>query len=263
MKKRLAAGLAAGVALIVAAVTMTQAQDSLERGPLVPGPGAPLSAGDLALVAEVAGRTSQFDYLSRSDDLTNLLPNVRYRYPDGTVRPMSDLVVRGQVLRIDPGPGWRNRSEKEIAAARGDSDIRQVAFEDPEADFRHAHLVVRVLEEIGASEPPAPAELRIGVTLHRSPDLAALTRGFQAAESYVFFLHRGSQLYAYDPSLYAIAYSTQALTEVDENDRLSLPGLEHKEAEGVLRRASTLDELKAAAARPTRTREAPKPRGLA
>ena len=261
MKKRLAAGLAGGVALIVAAVTMTQAQDSLERGPLVPGPSAPLSAGDLALVAEVAGRTSQFDYLSRSDDLIGLLPNVRYEQPDGTTRPASDLVVRGEVLRVEPGRGWQNRSASEIA--RSDTDTRAVPFDEPRADFWTAHLVVRVLETIGNADEPAPAEVRIGIAIYRQPDLSALTRGFQAPASYVFFLHHGSALYRYDPSLYAIAHHMQALTEVGDGGRLSLPGLEPQEARRVLRTASTLDELKAAAAEPTRTRPAPKPRGLA
>ena len=263
MRNRLVAVAAtvAAAAAVVGTVVITQTGDSLETRPYIPGPSAPVSSADLARVAVVAGRASQFDWVSPSDDLTDLLPNVRYRQPDGTTRPTCDLVVRGKVVRVEPGPGWRNRTEKEIAAT--DSDVDRVAFDNPQADFWTAHLVVRVLERIDNFDEPGPAEVRVGVVLYQQPDLASLTRGFQAADSYVFFLEAGSPVYDYDASLYAIAHNTQALTEVDKQGGLSLPGLDDKEAARMLRTASTLAQLKDAAARPTEIRKAKKARGLA
>ena len=195
-----------------------------------------------------------------SDDITKFLPNFKYRDPDGTVRPPLDLVVRGSVIRVEPGAGFVNLPETLHGEDR-ETDVAKVAYDDPTADFRTVHLVVKAMEEIGDSEQVAPTELRVGVVHYRPIDLAALTRGLKAADSFVFFLYDGSPVF--DPGVWAIAANANLLTQVGTEGRLSLPGLDTKVTKGVLRKDSTLAQLKEFAAKPDQIRPTPKARGLA
>lgn len=220
------------------------------------------SPADIALVAMLAGYVEHraIEFVRSSDDITRFLPNVKYRDPDGTVRPPLDLVVRGGVIRVEPGAGFVNLPEALHGEYR-ETDVAAVAYDDPKADFRTVHLVVKVMEEIGDSDQVAPTELRVGVVLYHPIDLAALTRGLQAADSFVFFLYDGNPVF--DPGVWAIAAHANLLTQVDRDGRLSLPGLDAKVAKGVLRKAGTLAQLKQFAAKPDQVRATPEGRALA
>ena len=220
------------------------------------------SPADIALVAELAGYVEHraIEFVQSSDDITKFLPNFKYRDPDGTVRPPLDLVVRGSVIRVEPGVGFVNLPEARHGEDRK-TDVGQVAYDDPKADFRTVQLVVKVMEEIGDSEQVAPTELRVGVVHYRPIDLAGLTRGLHAADSFVFFLYDGSPVL--DPGVWAIAAHANLLTQVGADGHLSLPGLDAKVAKAVLRKAGTLAQLKESAAEPDQVRATPKARGLA
>lgn len=163
-------------------------------------------------------------------------------------------------MRVEPADGYVNLPESFHGEDR-ETDVARVAYDDPEADFRTVHLVVKVVEEIGDSDQIAPTELRVGAAHRRPIDLAGLTRGLQAADSFVFFLYDGSQVF--DAGVWAVAANANLLTQVDVEGNLSLPGLDAKVAEGVLRKAGTLGQLKEFAARPDQVRATPRARGLA
>lgn len=252
MKRQWTAAAAVAVAVAVAAsVAIAQSSDD-PRGPATDTAVESASPADLALVSTVASRAHVPG--GGFGDLTDLLPNIKYRQAKGLARPLVDLVVRGTVLRVEPGTGFRNLEEEERTEDTT-SDITPVAYDDPQANFRTSHLIVRVVEEIGSLEKSAPAELRVGVMHNQPLDLAALTRGLQAADSFVFFLSDNSQFYAYDPTVYEIAADATLLTRVEADGRLTLPGVDPRTSERLLKTADTLAELKQFAAGPDQTRK--------
>jgi hypothetical protein len=260
VNRQWAAAAVAAVAIAVAtSLAIAQSGDDTDY-PAPATAAGPASPADVALVHTVASRAHVPGGGFR--DLTDLLPNIKYRQADGPPRPLVDLVVRGRVIRVEPGVAFRNFEEGE-RTENVTTDITPVAHDDPRADFRTSHLVVNVVEEIGDFELPAPAEIRVGVIHDRPIDLRALTRGLQAADSFVFFLSAGSELFAYDRTVYAIAADATLLTQVAPDGRLSLPGLEPKRAKGLLRTASTLAQLKEFAEKGEEIREARKVRGIA
>lgn len=248
----MAAVVVAVAVAVTTSVAIAQSGDEAHAPTTETIAGSP-SPADIALVAKIAGRAATADGVSITDDLTDLLPNIRYERPDGTPRSATDLVVRGAVISVEPGLGFRNAREAQHEGT--ESDTTQFRFDDPQTDFRTAHLIVKVIEEIGDSEQIAPPQLRIGVVIDGPIDLGALTRGLQAADSFVFFLYEGNPVYAYDPSVYAIAHNALLLTQVDEGGNLSLPGLDARQAKKWLRQASNLAQLKEFAARPVETRD--------
>lgn len=185
--------------------------------------------------------------------LDDLLGNVRYRTDSPAAAAATDLDVVGNVISVEQGRGYR-------AAKPGDDPARvlgdgfEVGFEDPAALWRTLHLKIRVTEVL-SGDGARPGDLvTVGESINgpASTDADRAVRGFEAVGRAVWFLESGSPVYAYDRSVYAVSRSGGLLAPVDGEGTISLPLAGDVGLEQLLEAVPTLDELRAAATRPSR-----------
>lgn len=173
------------------------------------------------------------------DDITDLLPNVRYKLPDGE-RALTDAFAFGKIVAVQPGAGFHVVNEDT-------GEALPVDFSDPRARWKTIHLTVQVLEEIGPGEPLGK-EITVGLAVNGSAELATFRDGFLAMGRAIFPLIT-SPVFAYDESLHAIARDGGLLMTVNDGT-LALPFLTNDEERPLLSKANTLDELRRAAEQP-------------
>ncbi len=185
--------------------------------------------------------------------LEDLLGNVRYRTDSSATAPATDLVVVGNVISVEQGRGYR-------AVKPGDDPARvlgdgfEVGFDDLAALWRTLHLKIRVTEVLTGDRARTGDIVTVGESINgsASTDADRAVRGFEALGRTIWFLESGSPVYAYDRSIYAVLRSGGLLAPVSEEGTIKLPLAGDVGLEQPLEAVPTLDELRAAAARPSR-----------
>ena len=176
------------------------------------------------------------------DSLVGFLPNSMYADAfTGGAFALSDAVVVGHVTSVSPGRGFAMSEEDETS---------QVPFDDPRAVWRTIHAEVAVTEVLGGQLGEDTTVVGLVWGPDRSFEVAA--EGLPALGELVFFLHEGSAVYDYDPTLWAIPEDGAIIAEIGSDGRLTLPAVEPDRATRLLEGTPTLDSLRAAAQEPTR-----------
>lgn len=192
------------------------------------------------------------------DDITDLLPNVRYDGPRGP-QPVADVVVRGKVASVEPGRAYHSPND-------GNPDGAEIDFHDPRVEWRTVTLHVDVIETLGPGEDVG-SRVKVGLALAGAMTVEAVRAGFGVIDSAIFFLQKDSPVFAYDESLYADVLDGAFITEVRDDGVLRLPGFERVTRtprftdEKLLSRAATIGALRSEAVRPVVTRPMPPAQG--
>jgi hypothetical protein len=164
------------------------------------------------------------------------LPNVALQPPSGEPVPLPILVVIGEVTDVQPGRAFRD------APPNSGESATEVDFDDPTASSRTLHLEVRVDD----------APVRVGVPISGAADPRVLIDGAKALGRVVLLLDRTTQAYPYDASLLRMIAEGRYLVTVDDDDTLHLPVLPLEDARAFQGELRSLDDLRRAAAEPTR-----------
>jgi hypothetical protein len=209
---------------------------------------APVSVSEDAkhAVAHAARRGRAPDRVSIYNDLSDLLPNARYKYTDGSVRPIVDRVINGNVTAVEPGFGFVDFGKK-----KKDNPL---SFDDSSATWKTVHLTVDVVDQIGSSADEA-STVRVGIAVNPNVDVGKLREGFLGASSYLLFLYKGSPVFGYDKDIYGMQRDGALLTEVLADGRLDMVAYDGEEEHEFLGGLLTLEDVQAAAARPDRAVE--------
>lgn len=171
-------------------------------------------------------------------DLVEALPNVHYRGNGRPPTPVSDAVVVGAVVDVEEGYSFGHQGGGEV-----DEQARR-DFDDDDALWKTVHLVVRVHEMLAARDVSISDSVRVGYTVYGDESADEIAAGFKALGTIVLFLHRGSAVYRYDQSLFAVLDDGALIAPVDDSGKLSLPFVDPAEDEVLLASASTLEVLR-------------------
>lgn len=184
--------------------------------------------------------------------LDELLGNTVYSTDGRPATPLTDAVVRGTVVDVDPGYGFV-AAEGAPAGAEIVGDGAKVGFDDPRAVWRTQHLSVRV-DEVLSGDATAGQVIRVGLAVGGSADTDAskLSQGLRSLGEAVWFLRKDSPVFAYDPTLFADVEDGGMIAVVDDSGDLTLPFADPAWAERLTRDAPTLGTLRSAARRPRR-----------
>ena len=168
------------------------------------------------------------------DSLDDLLANTLYERPGERPRPLTEAVVVGRVVRVEPGRGFTVEGDD---AERG----TETDFSDASARWRTVHAVVEV--ESVLSGDGSLDTVVVGLVMD---DLELAQEGLPALGRVVLFLDR-SPVVDYDPALYGVAHDGRLIGEVDEEGQLSFPALSPEEEDELLSGAGTVEQLREAA----------------
>lgn len=187
-------------------------------------------------------------------DLVGLLPNARYHYPSGPVQTGSDAVVLARVVGVVGNHGFVVDADH--------PDGRMVDFDNPKALWRTFWVDARVERVVGVAQDVSPVgqRVRFELSIDRGDDFALVRQGLMARPATIYFL-RGEEGDAEGGVTYRVLRSGGLVVGVDDNGRLSLPllGREGSDADHLLARADTLEELETAASRPVHDLKAQDP----
>ena len=185
--------------------------------------------------------------ISRAVDhrtLVDLLPNVEYQLADGRLVHLTDLVVLGRVIGVEPVAGFVSEDDE------GLPDGAEVPFDDPDALWRTVHLTVEVEQSIG-TDGVAPDVATVELPFHDLPEeLPRWRSGLQSLGRAVFFLARTTS--DHDLPRHRLIEVNDLLATVDDEGRLDLPVLSAARARSLLAATPTLDSLVAAGREPAR-----------
>ena len=173
------------------------------------------------------------------DSLDDLLENTLYARPGEEPRPLTEAVVVGRVVRVEPGRGFR---------AEGDDAERgtETDFSDPRAQWRTVHAVVEV--ESVVSGNVSRDTVVVGLVMG---DLEPAQEGLPALGRVVLFLNR-QPVFDYDASVYGIAHDGRLIGEMGEDGQLGFAALSPEEEDELLSGPRTVEQLRDAADRPER-----------
>lgn len=194
--------------------------------------------------AEMQGRLGGLGREIPYDTLADLLPNVKYARPGEPGQPATANVVIGRVTSVAKGQGWKPTAE--------DGDGVRTSFDDPQAQAKTVHLMLDVLRPIGP-RPNEPGQLRVGLAVNATTSFDALSVALRSFDRVVLFLFKGSAVFDYDPSLYAILEDGGLFATVDGEGRLALPFVDADRVPKLLRLTPTLADLVAMERAPDRT----------
>lgn len=172
------------------------------------------------------------------ETLDELLPTVSYAMSDGTTELVSELVVVGRGVKVEPG-----RSGKDL----GNDTWVESDFDDPDALSRTVHVVIEVDSAPGSSEPPV--EVRVGFATSPDVTLEDAEVWFADAGRLVLFL-TPSPVFAYDANLWGVVQNGAMVARVGSDGALTMPFTPGPVADRLLRRTPTLDALVAASEEP-------------
>jgi hypothetical protein len=200
------------------------------------------AAGRAYLVAQIRQRTNAPERgQARYSQLEQLLPNALYRNGNERIS-VTQAVVFGHVAGVSKGFGFVVGSED----AAGGIETR---FDDPEALWKTLHIAFRIERALGRATVQG-GTIRVGLAVDGAADYRRLERGLRNLGSLVLFLRKGSPVFGYDRSLYAIVEDGGLIATVDSEGRLDLPMLSGTRVIALLANVRTLHDLEVQAAKP-------------
>jgi hypothetical protein len=187
-------------------------------------------------------------------DAEELLTNVRFAEDGGRAESIANAVVVGTIGSVTPGYGFADPANGAKGELMGDG-IR-VDFDSPDALWRTVHLTVDVDEVVSGDLPDGTDEIRVGLAIgNTNTDEAHIRDGLKAMGRIVWFLRKGSAVFAYDPTLYADVEDGRLIAQLTADDHLVFPMLEKGDPSATALSGAALAELRQAADQPTRTVE--------
>lgn len=149
----------------------------------------------------------------------------------------SDVAIRGDVVRVEAGSGFRPPPADSPADERTD-------FDDKRSTWKTIHLTVRVIETLAGD---APDEVRVGFTIEPGTSLDEAQQ-LLAVDDAVFLLGRDHPFYDYDRSL--LGSNPDVIATVAADGHLSLPVLDDADEQRLLAGTPDVAALTEAARRP-------------
>jgi hypothetical protein len=198
----------------------------------------------LGVMGELKARQGATGRVQPFTSLTGLLENVDYRMPGRPTGPLTEAVVVGEVVDVEPGRGFRVEGDDAPGGIETD-------FDDPRALWRTVHVSVAAESVVSGT---VGEQLLVGFAFDPDVPIAQVEADFRSFGRILLFLNR-SPVFAYDPSVYGTVFDGGLLGLVDDGGDIQLPVLEDTEEADLLEGASTVDELREAAKQPRRVIE--------
>lgn len=167
--------------------------------------------------------------------IAELLPNARYAAPGQTPRAIIDAAVVGRVVKVSKGYGFSVPGDDAASGKRIDFDNRR-------ARWKTFHLTVAVDRALGRGTDVGE-RISVGVALDGSANFEKVERGYKGLGTLVLFLYKGSPVFDYGASLYALVEDGTLVVVVGEDGRFSIPTVEPERESALLRNTPTLDAL--------------------
>jgi hypothetical protein len=206
----------------------------------VVGCGGSTGGGHRAFEA-LRGRDSMAARVRPYRSIDELLSNVRFRLPTGSVLPpQSAGVVRADITGFEE---WR-------AFVDAEGGARQVAFESDAADWRTLVLELSVREQLDGM--PRPDHLRVGLVVSGASEADEVGEDLVALDDVVLFLHEPAPAFGYGDGVVDTVEDGTLLAPVADDGTLSLPAKDPGEGRALLLGAPTIAALRRAAAGPPR-----------
>lgn len=183
---------------------------------------------------DAAGGSRPFDSIGR------LLSNTEYKMPGDPARPLTEAVVIGEVVDVVPGRGFRVEGNDAPGGL-------ETEFDDPRALWRTVHVSVQVDTLLSGAVKESPVV--VGFAFDPSTSFEDVEEQFRSIGEVLLFLNR-SPVFAYDDLVYGTVMDGALLGVIGEDDNIQLPVLENDEEAGLLKGASTLEQLRAAGQEP-------------
>ncbi len=204
------------------------------------GEGSNAAAGDrVSAIEQLTARSNGALRMRVYDTIDELLPNVTYRTPTGEEGPLTAGVVVGTIVEVAHGKAF-------VDGERGST---QVAYDDPDTDWRTLHMTLDVDETLGG---PTRDRVVVGLSMGTGSDPDKIGRGLKDLGRVLIFLGRPTAVFDYDPSVFAMVDGGGLLATIDQAGEIHLP-VQSPESEAVLLgKIRTLDDLRAAGTAPIR-----------
>lgn len=201
----------------------------------------PLATDRVGVTTVPCGWTEQVD-LTGIASLRDVLPNTRFRVRGSKepARPLTPLVVVGEVVGVAPGPGWTESGDR-------------VGFDDDAALWKQVHATVAVEEVIGSAGWTADT-VTVAFPLHPSEPLEEAGRVLAGTGRMVLPLRRedgardAADVWSVGPAAAVL------LAQVGPEGRLALPCVPPRRATRLLIDVPTLADLRQAATAPVRVK---------
>lgn len=198
-----------------------------------------------AAIEHLQGRTQVGDRIVWYQSYEEVLPNVSFRVDDEAPQRLSDVVVVGEVVRVEDGRAFD-------AGVEDGPGGEPAEFDDPRARWRTLHLEVEVDEAMSRAADVGET-VTVGLAISGGVDPAVMRRGLEELGTIVLPLTSSSPVFAYGGGdVLSIVEDGAFLGTVAEDETISLPLLDPSEADVLLGSIRTLPDLRAVLAQPDR-----------
>ncbi|WP_309066443.1 hypothetical protein [Microbacterium sp.] len=172
--------------------------------------------------------------------LRETLPNFKVSWDGKPGVRIFAATVEGRVHDVRPGSSYHD-------SVSGDDTIKreELAFDDPDANWRVVVLTVEVLNDFDP-EGELPSEIEVALWLDGTTDPEVIRKGFQGQRIFAVLEEPGR---LEPPHAYPVARNGALIGVVREDGSLSLPGLDVEEEE-YLGGLTTISAIVAAAKEP-------------
>lgn len=201
----------------------------------------PENASRRDVIAALSARHAGASVIQPFNSLTELLANTHYQVGDASPRPLTEAVIVGRVTDVHPGRAFR---------VEGDDAPDGIAtdFDNPDALWRTVHASVAVESVISGA---ADEVILVGFAFDPTLPLDDIEKQMIGFEQLLMFLNK-SPVFDYDPDVYGTVFDGALVGLIDDEGHITLPALEETEEADLLRKAPTIEELRAAAQEPRR-----------
>ena len=198
------------------------------------------TARELDVIVQMRARHDAASGGRPFDSIGRLLSNTEYKMPGYPARPLTEAVVTGEVVDVAPGRGFRVEGNDASGGIETD-------FDDSRALWRTVHVSVNVDTLLSGATKDSPVV--VGFAFGAETSFEDVEEQFRSLGKVLLFLNR-SPVFAYDELVYGTVMDGALLGVIDEDDNIQLPVLENDEEAGLLKGASTLEQLRAAGQEP-------------
>jgi hypothetical protein len=171
-------------------------------------------------------------------NVDELLANQPFTIGDRPTAPLTDAVVVGRVNEVVDGRAFSAEGSEEVTV--------EVPWNDESALWRTFHVVVETQEVISGS---AGGRVTLGIALGASATHAQVEQSFEDGRQLLLFLRSDSEVFAYDPSVFADVENGMFIATVTDGE-ISFPALDPETERSVLGASRTVGALKVQASAP-------------